>query len=55
MIQKESRLESKIILGAKEIMCIQYWAAPAESTANIGDVIVASVQDATPRVVKNAI
>ena len=45
MIQQETRLKVADNTGAKELLCIRVMGG---STRNIGDVIVASVKDATP-------
>ena len=48
MIQQQSRLKVADNTGAKEIMCIRCLGGSFRKTANIGDVIVASVKSATP-------
>ena len=48
MIQNESRLKVADNTGAKELMCIRCMGGSYMKTANIGDVIVASVKTATP-------
>ncbi len=48
MIQPQSRLKVADNSGAKEIMCIRVLGGSFRKTANIGDVIVASVKTATP-------
>lgn len=48
MIQPESRLKVADNSGAKEIMCIKCLGGSVRKSANIGDVIVASVKSATP-------
>ena len=48
MIQQESRLRVADNTGAKEILCIRVMGGSTRRYANIGDVIVASVKDATP-------
>ena len=48
MIQQESRLKVADNTGAKELLCIRYWAVQPEDMQSIGDVIVATVKDATP-------
>ena len=48
MIQQESRLTVADNTGAKEILCIRVMGGSTRRYANIGDVIVASVKDATP-------
>ena len=47
MIQQESRLTVADNTGAKEILCIRVMGGSTRRYANIGDVIVASVKDAT--------
>ena len=48
MIQQQSRLKVADNTGAKELMCIRCLGGSFRKTANIGDVIVASVKTATP-------
>ena len=48
MIQQESRLKVADNTGAKELLCIRVMGGSTRRYANIGDVIVASVKDATP-------
>jgi len=48
MIQPQTRLKVADNTGAKEIMCIRVLGGSNRKYANIGDVIVASVKDATP-------
>ena len=48
MIQQQSILKVADNTGAKEIMCIRCLGGSFRKTANIGDVIVASVKSATP-------
>lgn len=48
MIQQESRLRVADNTGAKELLCIRVLGGSVRRYANIGDVIVASVKDATP-------
>lgn len=48
MIQPQTRLKVADNTGAKEIMCIRAMGGSFRKTANIGDVIVASVKTATP-------
>ena len=56
MIQQETRLKVADNTGAKEILCIRVMGGSTRRYANIGDVIVASVKDATPGgVVKKAV
>ncbi|TAH69144.1 MAG: 50S ribosomal protein L14 [Anaerolineaceae bacterium] len=48
MIQVESRLRVADNTGAKELLCIRVLGGTGRRYANIGDIIVASVKDATP-------
>ena len=48
MIQQETRLNVADNTGAKEILCIRVMGGSFRRTANIGDVIVASVKTASP-------
>ena len=48
MVQQQSRLRVADNTGAKEIMCIRCLGGSYRKYARIGDVIVASVKDATP-------
>lgn len=48
MIQQETRLKVADNTGAKEILCIRVMGGSTRRYANIGDVIVATVKDATP-------
>jgi len=48
MIQPETRLKVADNSGAKEVKCIKVLGGSMKRTANIGDVIVASVKTATP-------
>ena len=48
MIQQESRLKVADNTGAKELLCIRVMGGSTRRYASIGDVIVASVKDATP-------
>lgn len=48
MIQPQTRLKVADNSGAKEIMCIRVMGGSFRKTANIGDVIIASVKTATP-------
>ena len=48
MIQQESRLKVADNTGAKELLCIRVIGGSGRRYANIGDVIVATVKDATP-------
>ncbi len=48
MIQQESRLRVADNTGAKEILCIRVMGGSKRRYAHIGDVIIATVKDATP-------
>ena len=48
MIQQESRLKVADNTGAKELLCIRVMGGSTRRYANIGDIIVAAVKDATP-------
>ena len=48
MIQPQTRLKVADNSGAKEIMCIRCVGGSVRKSANIGDVIIASVKTATP-------
>ena len=48
MIQPETRLKVADNSGAKVIQCIKVLGGSVKKSANIGDVIVASVKTATP-------
>ncbi len=48
MIQAQTRLKVADNTGAKEIMCIKVLGGSKRRYANIGDLIVASVKNATP-------
>ncbi|ARU61075.1 50S ribosomal protein L14 [Tumebacillus avium] len=48
MIQPQSRLAVADNSGAKEIMCFRVLGGSNRKSANIGDIIVASVKSATP-------
>jgi large subunit ribosomal protein L14 len=48
MIQVQSTLKVADNTGAKEIMCIKVLGGSWRKYGNIGDVIVASVKNATP-------
>lgn len=48
MIQTESRLKVADNSGAREVLTIRVLGGSNRKTANIGDVIVASVKQATP-------
>jgi len=48
MIQQQTRLNVADNTGARELMCIRVVAGGSKFEASIGDVIVASVKEATP-------
>ena len=48
MIQPQTRLVVADNSGAKEIMCFRVLGGSNRKTANVGDIIVASVKSATP-------
>ena len=48
MIQTESRLRVADNSGAKELLCIRILGGTGRKYANVGDVIVCAVKDATP-------
>ena len=48
MVQQETRLKVADNTGAKELLCIRVMGGSTRRYARIGDVIVASVKDATP-------
>ncbi len=48
MIQQQSTLNVADNTGAKELMCIRCLGGSYRKTAGIGDIIVASVKEATP-------
>ena len=48
MIQTETRLRVADNSGAKELLCISILGGTGRKYANIGDVIVCAVKDATP-------
>ena len=48
MVQQESRLAVADNTGAKELLCIRLVGGSTRRYANIGDVIKASVKEATP-------
>ena len=55
MIQQETRLKVADNTGAKELLCIRVMGGSTRRYANIGDIIVASVKDATPGDVVKAV
>jgi large subunit ribosomal protein L14 len=48
MIQVQSKLKVADNTGAKEVMCIKVLGGSVRRYASIGDIIIASVKDATP-------
>jgi len=48
MIQQESRLVAADNSGAKELLCIRVLGGSKRRYAGVGDVIIATVKDATP-------
>ncbi len=48
MVQQETRLKVADNTGAKEILCIRVMGGSTRRYANIGDIIVATVKEATP-------
>ena len=48
MVQQETRLKVADNTGAKELLCIRILGGTSRQYANIGDVIVCAVKDATP-------
>jgi large subunit ribosomal protein L14 len=48
MIQQESRLKIADNTGAKEILCIRVLGGSKTKYANVGDIIIATVKNATP-------
>ncbi len=48
MIQQETRLKVADNSGAKELLCIRVLGGTSRKYANIGDIIVCAVKDATP-------
>ncbi len=48
MVQQETRLKVADNTGARELLCIRVKGGSTRRYANIGDIIVASVKDATP-------
>ena len=55
MIQQETRLRVADNTGAKELLCIRVMGGSTRRYANIGDIIVATVKDATPGDVVKAV
>ncbi|MGI6585721.1 MAG: 50S ribosomal protein L14 [Gracilibacteraceae bacterium] len=48
MIQQETRLNVADNSGAKELLCIRVVGGSSRRYGNIGDIIIATVKDATP-------
>lgn len=48
MIQQETRLKVGDNTGAKELLCIRVLGGSKRRSASVGDVIIASVKQATP-------
>ena len=48
MIQQESRLVAADNSGAKELLCIRVLGGSVRKYGNVGDIIIATVKDATP-------
>ena len=48
MVQTETRLKVADNTGAKELLCIRVLGGSVRRYAGVGDIIVASVKDATP-------
>ncbi|HHY59873.1 MAG TPA: 50S ribosomal protein L14 [Clostridia bacterium] len=48
MIQQESRLKVGDNTGAKELLCIRVLGGTGKKYATVGDVIIATVKEATP-------
>ena len=48
MVQQETRLKVADNTGARELLCIRVMGGSTRRYAAIGDIIVASVKDATP-------
>ncbi len=48
MIQTETRLKVADNSGAKELLCIRILGGTSRKSANIGDIIVCAVKEATP-------
>ena len=48
MVQQETRLRVADNTGAKELLCIRVMGGSTRRYAGIGDIIIASVKDATP-------
>lgn len=48
MIQQETRLRVADNTGAKELLCIRVMGGSTRKFGNIGDIIIATVKEATP-------
>ncbi len=48
MIQQETRLSAADNSGAKELLCIRVLGGSTRRYGHVGDIIIASVKDATP-------
>lgn len=48
MIQQETRLKVADNSGAREVLCVKVLGGSGRKTANIGDMIVCTVKNATP-------
>jgi large subunit ribosomal protein L14 len=48
VIQQESRLKVADNSGAREVLCVKVLGGSGRKTANIGDMIVCTVKNATP-------
>ena len=48
MVQQETRLKVADNTGAKELLCIRVLGGSVRRYATVGDIIVATVKDATP-------
>ncbi len=48
MIQQETRLKVADNTGAKELLCIRVMGGSVRRYASVGDIIIATVKDATP-------
>ncbi len=55
MVQQETRLKVADNTGAKELLCIRVLGGSVRRYAAVGDIIVATVKDATPGGVVKAV
>ena len=55
MVQQETRLKVADNTGAKELLCIRVLGGSVRRYAAVGDIIVATVKDATPGGVSKAL